>query len=186
MKKISLFFIAAAFTACNNSTDTKVESMSATTDSSKQDNMTYPYTAMYSSKFEMGDAKNAQTILNIWKSWDNGDLTSMKEMFADSLEFHFSNGMTDKGSRDSVMAHAQAFRNTMDSVSSTVDAFFPVKSTDKNENWVCIWGKEVDKDKKGKIDSTYLQETWRLNKDGKVDFVLQYKRDAMPPKMGKM
>lgn len=52
---------------------------------------------------------------------------------------------------------------------STVNAIMPVKSNDKNENWALIWCKEVDTDKGGKIDSFYLQETWRFNKDGKAN-----------------
>ena len=156
--------------------------MSTSGDSTAQD-ISYAYTATYSSKFEMGDPKNAQTIVNLWKIWDDGDLSKGKDLFADSVEMHLSNGMIDKGPRDSVIAHAQAFRSTMESVTSTVEAFLPTKSTDKNEDWVAIWGKEISKDKLGKIDSSYLQETWRLNKDGKIDFMLQYNRPAAAPKM---
>jgi hypothetical protein len=183
MRKVYLFFIAASFAACNNSGETKVEGMSATTDSSAKEEIAYPYTATYSSKFEIGDAKNSKMVLDLWKAWDNGDINKMKEMMADTVEVHFANGMTERGSRDSVMAHAQGFRTTLDSVSSKVDAFIPVNSTDKNEKWVCIWGMETDKDKKGKIDSVNLQETWRINKDGKFDYLLQYNR---PFKAGKM
>ena len=57
-----------------------------------------------------------------------------------------------------------------------------VKSTDKKENWALIWGKEIDTDKKGKVDSFYLQETWRFNKDGQADLFFQYRQAATPPK----
>jgi hypothetical protein len=57
-----------------------------------------------------------------------------------------------------------------------------VKSTDKNEDWVLIWGMETDTHKNGKIDSVNLQETWRINKDGKADLLMQYMRPAAPPK----
>ena len=56
------------------------------------------------------------------------------------------------------------------------------KSVDKNEHWALIWGKEVDTDKKGKVDSSYLQETWRFNNDGKDDLMFQYRQAATPPK----
>ena len=64
-------------------------------------------------------------------------------------------------------------------------AIFPVKSTDKNEDWVCIWGTEVNTDKKGKTDSVHLQETWRFNKDGKIDLLYQHSRVAKPQKAAK-
>jgi hypothetical protein len=85
-------------------------------------------------------------------------------------------------SRDSALAAAQKMRNNFASAVSSVDAIMAVKSTDKNENWAIIWGKEVDTDKKGKVDSTYLQETWRFNKDGKTDLMFQYKQAIHPPK----
>jgi hypothetical protein len=73
-------------------------------------------------------------------------------------------------------------RNKLASSVSSVDAVMAVKSTDKGENWALIWGKEVDTDKKGKIDSSALQETWRLNKDGKADLVYQFRAAFIPPK----
>jgi hypothetical protein len=62
-----------------------------------------------------------------------------------------------------------------------VDAIMAVKSTEKNENWALAWGMEKNTDKKGKIDSSYIQETWRFNKAGKADLMYQY-RQAAPKK----
>jgi hypothetical protein len=50
----------------------------------------------------------------------------------------------------------------------------PLRSTDKNEDWVLVWFKEYRTDANGKKDSTEMQETWRLNKDGKADLLYQY------------
>ncbi len=89
------------------------------------------------------------------------------------------------GSTDSTLAGAQLFRNTFAAVKSTVHAYMPLKSTDKNDNWVCIWGTEVSTDKQGKVDSVGLQETWRFNKDGKIDLLYQFGRALVPPPMPK-
>ncbi|HLG39724.1 MAG TPA: hypothetical protein VI461_08645, partial [Chitinophagaceae bacterium] len=62
-----------------------------------------------------------------------------------------------------------------------VDAVFAVKSTDKDENWVTIWGTEIQTDMKGKVDTVSLQETWRFNKAGKVDLMFQAARKGMLP-----
>jgi len=62
-----------------------------------------------------------------------------------------------------------------------VEAVFAVKSTDQNENWVAVWGSEIMTDMKGKVDTVSLQETWRFNKAGKVDFMFQAKRKGMLP-----
>jgi hypothetical protein len=54
----------------------------------------------------------------------------------------------------------------------------PTYSTDKKENWVMVWASEINTDKKGKIDTVEMMETWRINKDGKADMLLQYDRHA--------
>jgi uncharacterized protein (DUF2147 family) len=188
MKKILILASLAAFASCNSSNEkAKVESMGTGSDSSAVTSTTMgdinsPYTIGYSSKFTMGDSKNAEAILTLWKDWDNGNLSAHKDMFADSVELHFADGSMLKASRDSVIAAGQSVRNTFASAVSSVDAVTALKSTDKNENWALVWGKEIDTDKKGKVDSFYLQETWRFNKDGKTDLLYQFRSAAAPPK----
>src|SRR6266496_4125774 len=135
MKKLIIVFSIVILTACSNQ---KTESMKSGADSTAASttamaDVTYPYPVNYSSKFEMADPKYAQTILTLWKDWDNGNLSAHKEMFADSVEMYFSDGSTMHNVRDSVIAGAQTFRNTMASAVSSVDAVMSVKSTDKNE-----------------------------------------------------
>ncbi len=140
-----------------------------------------PYTATYSSKFEMGDTKHADAILGAWKAWDDGDLKPSRKYFADTMHFYLRDGSQVHGATDSVMVGVQAFRSSFSSMKSRVHAFFPVKSNDKGHNWVCIWGTEVSTDKQGKVDSVGLQETWRFNKDGKIDLLYQFGRSLVPP-----
>jgi hypothetical protein len=182
MKQFFLVAFVALLSACNNSTDTaKVESMKTGSDSTMRD-INSPYAIGYSSKFVMDDPKNAETVLSLWKAWDSGDLSAAKDIFADSVEIHFSNGSMMHSVRDSVVNAAQNARNTITSSVSSVDAIMAVKSTDRNENWALIWGKEIDTDKKGKVDSFYLQETWRFDSSGKANFMLQYRQSASPAK----
>jgi len=129
----------------------------------------------------MDDPKNAESLLAIWKAYDNGDLSVTKDLFGDSIEANMGNGAIMRTSRDSTLAMVQAFRNSLKNSVSQVDAIMAVKSIDRNEHWALIWGTETDTYKNGKIDSTYLQETWRFNKDGKADLMYQYRRPATPP-----
>jgi hypothetical protein len=180
MKKILILGLVALFAACNSGNDSaKVESMKSGSDSSTaMPEINSPYAIQYSSKFVMGDPKHAEAILTLWKDWDNGNLSAHKDMFADSLEMHFADGSMMHSVRDSVLAAGQSYRDMFTTAVSKVDAVMAVKSTDKNENWALIWGMETDTDKKGKVDSFYLQETWRLNSAGKIDLLFQYKQAA--------
>jgi len=140
------------------------------------------YTPMYSASFSIGDVKNAETVLALYKSWDSGNLDPLKGSFSDSVTFYLSDGSIVAGRRDSAIASMQAYRNGFSEVKNTVHAVFPVKSADKNENWVCIWATEYMTNKKGKKDSTQLQETWRFDNDGKVNLLYQFSAKAPKPK----
>ena len=189
MKKILIVASITFFAACNSSSDkAKTESMNAdssattATATTKMPDINSPYAVAYSSKFEMGDPKNAETVLNLWKDWDNNTLMNSKNSFADTLTFYFSDGSMMHASRDSALAMAQKIRESQAAITSSIDAVMSVKSTDKNENWAVLWGQERITDKKGKKDSSAVQETWRLNKDGKVDLVYQYRKKLAAPK----
>ncbi len=140
-----------------------------------------PYDITYSSKFEIDDPKNAESLLAIWKSYDNGNLSAARDLFADTIDAQLGDGSTMRLQRDTMLAAVQAARNSFNSALDVVAAITAVKSTDRNEHWVLIWGTETDTYKNGKVDSVHLQETWRFNQDGKADRVLQYRRPATPP-----
>jgi len=142
--------------------------------SSGAQDITYAYPISYSSNFGMDDPKNCQTVLNIWKAWEIGDLSKFKDYYADSIELHFWDGSMVHTTRDSAIAAAQTFRNLLTAVRCSVVAVTAIKSKDKDENWALFWGTETLTFKNGKTDSAFLQETWRFNKDGKADLMYQY------------
>jgi len=187
MKKVFIISSVVLFASCNNSGDkAKVDSMStdttATTAAKTMPDINSPYEVAYSSKFEIADPKYAETVLALWKDWDNGNLANSKDRFADNVELHFSDGTMMKTTRDSALAMAQKIRDSYSASVSRVDAVMSARSTDKNENWALVWGMEKNTHKDGKVDSSYLQETWRLNKDGKADLVYQFRAAAAPKK----
>lgn len=177
MNQISIAVLAVFLIACNTAEKTPPEETKAATETKSAIN-TAGYTPTYSASFEMGDNKHAEVILALWKDWDNGNLEPSKNLFADSVRFYTSDGSLIVGPRDSAVANAQNFRNMFSAVKTTLHAVFPVKSIDKNDDWVCIWGTEVNTDKKGKVDSVVLQETWRFDKNGKIDLLYQHSRPA--------
>ena len=180
MKQMFIVVLAAFAFACNTAEKSPPGETNAATTTSKAGINTSGYSISYSSSFEMGDSKHSEAVLALWKDWDNGNLETSKMLFADSVSFFTSDGSVISGPRDSALAGVQNFRNMYSAIKSTVHAIFPVKSNDDNANWVCIWGTEVNTDKKGKVDSMHLQETWRFNKKGKIDLLYQHTRVAKP------
>jgi hypothetical protein len=169
--------------ACNQPAETPpIETKAAESAPTAAINM-QGYTPSYSNSFEMGDPKNADIVMQLYKDWDDGTPNIHKELFADTVQMSLSDGSVTKGPKDSALANGAAYRDLFKEVKTTVHSVFPTKSTDKNENWVCIWAKEVHTEKaSGKTDSVELQEAWRFDKDGKVNWILQYSRPAAPKK----
>ncbi len=180
MKKLFLLCVTGiTLYACNDqSASTASTEPAKDTTKPAEPVINYPYTASYSSSFEMGDPQHAKIVLDLWKDFDNNTLDNGIGSFADTVTMQFPDGSIMKGPRDTILAATKGYRSQFASVTSTVDAFVALKSTDKNQNWVNIWGKEVRVDKKGKKDSSQLMESWMLNDQGKIAFMLQYAAKA--------
>lgn len=179
MRKLFLLAAIGFLVSCNSGDQPKDESTKKDSTVKQDNDVALPYVATYSSKFEIGDASNMKTILELFKDWDNNSLDNAKSKFSDSISMFFSNGDMMIGSRDSILEQTKGYRNSLGTVTTDVHAIVPLRSNDKNEDWVCVWFTEHRKSAAGKVDSTQMQETWRL-KNGKADLVYQY--EQKPPK----
>ena len=161
---------AVLFISCNQNpaSEKKTDTMAAKTDS-----IMYPYKANYSAAFMMGEPANAKTVLDIWKAWEENRLPDTKALWGDTVTMEFASGFKLHAGRDSLINGGVAERAKFTSVIDSVHAWMPLHSTDRNEDWVAIWGTEYTVDKKGKKDTADLHEVWQL-KNGKVAWVLQY------------
>ena len=148
----------------------------------KNDNgmmMDYPYTANYSSKFAIGNNAHAKMILDLWKDWDDNAF-NRHDYMADTVVMLFPDGTMAKG-KQQAMEGAMKYRGGMTSAKSSLDAWMPLRSTDKNEDWVAVWGSETDTWADGKTETRDIHEIWRINKDGKVDWMKQFTAKPQPP-----
>ena len=177
MKQLSFTtLILCVLVACNTattSTENKTDTMAAATTPSDE-NVTYAYTPAYSADFTIGDSKYAQTVLELWKDFDNNTFDTHKDAFADSVSMDFADGSKMNGPRDSIIAGAKAYRTSLKNVVSSIEAVVTLKPKGKDETWVSVWGKEVDTHNNGKMDSVYYNENWMFDKDGKIAYMGQY------------
>ena len=172
MKKIYLLMAAAAlFAGCKD--ETKLDAANSDSTAVKS-SVALPYVAEYSSSFEIGNPEYSATILNgSWKDWENSNLDNMKSWVADTI-LAFHSDYTVIHGADSLMASWKRNRAKYTSVIDTIHSVIPVYSTDKKENWVLVWAKEINTKADGSKDTVEIMETWRINKDGKADFLSQY------------
>ncbi len=177
MKRIFVAVFAISFLGCNNE---KAADVAAEAKANVPTNM-HGFTADYSASFVMDDATNTETVLALWEDWKKGDLSPSRSRFADSLSLFLADGTSMVGLTDTLLKNMQAYRSSFKGMVMTMDAIFAVKSTDKNEDWVTVWGTEVQTNMDGKVDSVSLQETWRFNNAGKVDLMFQAVRKGIIP-----
>ncbi|MBD0331016.1 MAG: hypothetical protein ICV66_00005 [Chitinophagaceae bacterium] len=140
-----------------------------------------PYTVGYSSNFIIGNPAYTRKVLELWKDWDENMLERHPDYFADTVNMIFADGTNVRGATNALNA-AKQYRGSLASVESTIDAVMAVRSVDRNEDWVLVWGTGTETDKNGNKKVIPLHEAWQINKDGKVATVLQYA--AAPPKQG--
>lgn len=171
MRKVFLIVVVAAI-GCNSQTKTETSKDEAQVKSATS----LPYVPAYSASFKMGNSEYSAMILKgSWKDWENNTMENMKSWIADTIVALHSDNTMIKGA-DSLMARWKRGRAKYTSVIDTVEAVIPVYSTDKDENWVLVWATEINTKTDGTKDTSAVMETWRINKDGKADFLLQYDR----------
>lgn len=178
MKKIILFAALAAG-ACNPQTKEEPAANNAT-DSTTKPVVELPFTASYSDKWEMGNPEHVKIVGHLWKAFDDNAFENTRQYFADTVYMLFSDGSETRGPADSIINEAKKYRSSLTSVRSEIAAWFPTKSTDKDESWVGVWASQVTI-ANGKTDSSLLHEIWQLDKNDKVVAMRQY-RGAMPVK----
>lgn len=174
MRKVILFLGASAvIISCNNgAAKTEAGNDTAIT----KTDVALPYTASYSSSFTMGNPEHSAMILQgSWKDWEMNTMDNMRNWAADTLTVYHSDNTMVKGI-DSLAARWKRGRAKYSSVVTTIDAVMPVYSNDRKENWVLVWATEVDTNVDGKKDTSYVMETWRINKDNKADLLYQFDR----------
>ncbi len=125
----------------------------------------------------MGNPKYSAIVLNAWKAYDDNTLDSSNDFIADTLSATLADGTVLKG-KDSFISAIKSFRSGFASAKSEVVAYMSVKSIDKGDDIVFIWGTETDTRSDGGTQKTDLQEVWAFNKDGKVSFFKQFMAQA--------
>ena len=135
-----------------------------------------PMPVTYSSSFEMGNpAYAAMIVQGSWKDWQDNNMDNMQKWVADTALILQSDNKVIRGV-DSLMANWKRGRAAYSAVSDSINAVMPVYSTDKKENWVLVWATEYNTKMDGTKDTASVMETWRINKDGKADLLLQFDR----------
>ena len=172
-------FVLLAVLSCNNEKkDAPATDATAAVNTDSPAGL--PYTANYSSNWStnVSDA-DLKTVLQSYKDWADGNMKGLGEAMADTVDFDMSNGKSMHLTRDSLMGMWGKSRDSLSSVTISMDAWHKMYSVDKKDEIVVTWYKEVDTYKSGKADSSYMHDI-NLLKKGKIVWYSQYKRPILP------
>ncbi|MEI6947215.1 hypothetical protein V9K67_08465 [Paraflavisolibacter sp. H34] len=130
-----------------------------------------PYKPTYASRFEIGDQGHAQKVLEVYKDYENNSLDG--RLFATSLEVQYPEGFSVKG-RDEVLARMREERSGLASIKNTIGTVLAFQSPGRPESWVSVWARSEAVGRDGVKTRSSVNEIWRINKDGLIDFMRRY------------
>lgn len=137
------------------------------------------YQPTYSAQLAPGNQAYATLVLKAWKDYENNTLDQSSDLFADTVTAVMADGSVLRG-KEPFLNAVKAYRSGVSKMETTVAAWLPLKSLDRDQQVVCIWGTETATKADGSSQTTVLHEVWFFNKDGKVDSFRQYMEQ--PPK----
>lgn len=161
---LAIIFANTSFAQATANKTRKQNANSATT------SVAYPYTATYSSDFSIGNPDNAALVLALYKDFENQDW-SKDSWFHDTVVAINTDGKILRG-KDQVLETFRNIRESLSSASFKMSAIIPLKSNDKNEDWVAVWGVQsiTPKDSNEATNFEY-QAIWRIDENKKVNFI---------------
>ena len=168
MKKIFLLLVPAGLLfACNNETATVDNTNSDTTAATAP--VTLPYAVDRTPDWEIGDQGHVAIAMNTLKGYEQNDMAAVASNLADSVEF-YADGMSFKGSKDSLVQMMSSYRNNYDTVMIKMHDYESVKSKNRGEEWVGLWYTETVTPKGGKTDSAMTMDDIKIV-NGKVTII---------------
>ena len=171
MKKyiLSFFVLSCCIVACKSKEEDKTTT--ATTSSIK-----LPYEANYATEFtnNVSDS-DLLLVLNSYKAWENGDLKALRATMGDSMYVTGAESFKFSGLTDSLMNIWMKFRDSLSSVTITMDVWLKNHSVKDSIDWINVWYKEIDTYKTGKVDSANYEDDNGL-KNGKMIWYSSHKQ----------
>ena len=151
-----LAFAAIVVVSCNDkaaSSTTATSTDSASTVTTPSETLVYAYTLDHRYKdWQPGDKKNAVAAMKSLKAYEDGDIATCVEGFGDTVDLHFDRFFA-RVSNDSLKKMFTSDRAKIASTKVYMEDWESVISSDKKDEYVTMWYKEVSTDKNGKTDS---------------------------------
>ena len=168
---LCLFFIISC--GQDKATDKTIEKTTEpapTTSTEPQSLPPLTYPALYSN-WELGKRENMNTVLSLYKAWDESSVDNIKNLFADSVTLDLPGGKRVTSSRDNITDVLVKYRSAYKITANQVISIYPLLNKETNDEWVAalLYNKWTYKD--NVRDSSLYQDLWKLQ-NGKIYYML--------------
>ena len=168
---LCLFFVLSC--GQDKATDKTIENTTEQAPAASTEPQSLPplaYPALYSN-WEIGKRDNMNTVLSLYKAWDESSVDNMKNIFADSVILDLPAGRRVTSSRDKITDLLVNYRNTFAATSNQVLSIYPVLNKETNDEWVAVLLYNKWTYKNNVRDSSLFQDLWKLQ-NGKIYYML--------------
>ena len=189
MKKIiSIALVSLLAVSCNSSSDSKDTKTADTTKmadakmgDTKAEKLDLPYTLDRAyAEWQPGNEQYAVTVMKGLKAFENGDINACMDAFGDSVRIGFDH-MQAKLGKDSLKSILTRQRAMLSSIKVKMEDWESVISADKKEEWVTLWYKQIQTNKKGITDSLVVVDDAKIV-NGKMVVLDEKTQHLGPPK----
>jgi len=168
---LCLFFIISC--GQDKATDKTIENTTESAPTTSTEPQSLPpltYPALYSN-WELGKRENMNTVLSLYKAWDESSVDNIKNLFADSVTLDLPGGKRVTSSRDNITDVLVKYRSAYKITANQVISIYPLLNKETNDEWVAalLYNKWTYKD--NVRDSSLYQDLWKLQ-NGKIYYML--------------
>jgi hypothetical protein len=138
----------------------------------------YPFSATLASDLKMGNPQNTVKVMEMYKILEAGVSVDslLLPYLADSVTSVAFDQRRFHGSGKDFADRVKKFRLQFKSLNEEIITFAAFRSDASDLDFVSIWFKEKAVWNNGKSDSTFYQENWRFNKEGKIYYRTAFAR----------
>ncbi len=168
---LCLFFILSCGQDKEPEKQTDLKSETETASTAEPQSLTpLAYPALYSN-WEIGKRENMNTVLSLYKAWDESSVDNLKNIFADSVILDLPGGKRVTSSRNNITDVLIKYRKSFGETSNQVLSIYPILNKETNDEWVAalLYNKWSYKD--NTRDSSLFQDLWKLQ-NGKIYYML--------------
>ena len=127
----------------------------------------YLYTPSYSNKWAIDDSTKSNVIMKFLDRWEHNNIDS--SFFSNWVYYKYT---WEKNA--SMLSKLKQERDKFAQWKIVVSSIAPLKSTDRNENWVAVYGSVNKKDFKGNASVTNFTQWYKVDKDLKISFLKEF------------